>query len=132
MRLCSQVYTAYKILNPVGFDADGDFSFCVFMIFYNIFCDVNRSALCLNISACNVFTDNTDTTELNSAQKQNKRYYGGIARNINTEGKFLNNNHKQIDDRQHRSDKTQHGCNSQRCSCKGENAFHCIFEELPE
>ena len=43
--------------------------------------------------------DYADAAKLNSAKQQNQRYDCCIARNVNSEGKLLNNNHEKVNNR---------------------------------
>ena len=106
--------------------------FTVSVVFDNVLCDIDGSALGLDIGAGDILADYAEAAELNAAEQQYQHNYRSIALNGDAEAELLDDNDYQVYEREERNEHTDDRRYTQRSSGEGENALKSISEQLAE
>ena len=104
--------------------------FC--FVVQNFFCDEDRAVLGLFKGSAYIFADDTDTEQLDAAQKQDQDNDGCITGNVDTPEQFLDNDPDQVQNRDHRGDTANVNGVAQGLSREANDAFNGVVQQLAE
>ena len=104
----------------------------LFLIFQNLFGNVNRPLLALLKVFAYIFADDSNAEKLHTAKSKDQYDYSGIAGNVDTGDQFLQHDADQVDQRCKAGEDTEIGRDPQRLGGETDDPLHSIIHQLTE